>query len=119
MTWQQSGNNGTILQMKKFLGIVVLGLMLSSNAYANLLSFKKYAKCKYKTKGGTMINYSTWDYFNLKKMLSTLRLTKIIFTTRTMLGTRNLIAAEKLLEVMIHQNGHLNFQMRISLQGYK
>ena len=53
--------------MKKILGILVLGLLLCGNAYANLLSFKKYAKCKYKTKGGTMINYSTWDYFNLKK----------------------------------------------------
>ena len=46
--------------MKKLLGIVVLGLLLCGNAYAKSIKFKKYAKCKYKTSGGTMINYSTW-----------------------------------------------------------
>jgi hypothetical protein len=30
-----------VLIMKKLLGIVVLGLMLSGNAYANLLEFEK------------------------------------------------------------------------------
>ena len=38
--------------MKKLLGIVVLGLLLSGNANANLLSFKKYAKCEYKSQIG-------------------------------------------------------------------
>ena len=35
MSWQQSGNNGKVLVMKKLLGIVVLGLLLSVNAFAD------------------------------------------------------------------------------------
>ncbi len=36
MSWQQSGNSGRILKMKKLLGIVVLGLLLNVNAYAKV-----------------------------------------------------------------------------------
>ena len=34
---------------EKLSRFVVVGLLLSGNAYANLLSFKKYAKCEYKS----------------------------------------------------------------------
>jgi len=40
--------------MKKILGIIVLGMLLSGSAYAGLFSFKTYAKCDFKYQVGKM-----------------------------------------------------------------
>ena len=47
--------------MKKLLVIVVFGLLLSGNAYANLFNTKTYAKCKYQSQSGK-ISFSTANF---------------------------------------------------------
>ena len=51
--------------MKKILGIIVLGMLLSGSAYAGLFSFKTYAKCDFKYQAGGM-DFSIFKEFPTK-----------------------------------------------------